>query len=106
MSFFDLFKRADINEGIERYRQETDAVLLDVRTEEEYGEGHIEGSINIPLPVIKNAKQHIKNMSVSIYTYCLSGARSSQAAAVLETMGYTKVTDIGGISGYRGKIVR
>lgn len=106
MSFLDLFKKADINEGLERYRQETDAVLLDVRTEEEYAEGHIEGSMNIPLPVIRTAKKKIKNMSVPIYIYCLSGARSRQAAEALKTMGYTKVMDIGGISGYRGKIVR
>lgn len=106
MSFLDIFKSTDINEGVEQYRKETDAVLLDVRTKEEYAEGHIEDSINIPLQVIENVKQRVKNTSVPIYTYCLSGARSRQAATALEKMGYVKVINIGGISGYRGKIVR
>ena len=49
MSFMDLFRRTDINEGVEQYKKEAGAVLLDVRTKEEYKEGHIEGSINVPL---------------------------------------------------------
>lgn len=106
MSFMDLFRRTDINEGVEQYKKEASAVLLDVRTKEEYKEGHIEGSINVPLQTIGNAKQHIKDISTPIYTYCLSGARSRQAAAALESMGYKKVINIGGIGGYRGKIVR
>ena len=46
MNFFNLFVRKDINEGIERYLKEENAVLLDVRTNEEYADGHIEGSVN------------------------------------------------------------
>ena len=106
MSFMDLFRRTYINEGVEQYKKEAGAVLLDVRTKEEYKEGHIEGSINVPLQTIGNANQHIKDISTPIYTYCLSGARSRQAAAALEAMGYKKVINIGGIGGYRGKIVR
>ena len=75
-------------------------------TAEEYKAGHIEGSINVPLQNIGSIKQLIENLSAPIYTYCLSGARSRQAAAALEAMGYKKVINIGGIGGYRGKIVR
>lgn len=106
MGFADLFQRTDINKGMEQYRSETDGILLDVRTREEYAEGHIESSINIPLQAIGNVTQHIQNKSVPIYTYCLSGARSRQASASLKAMGYTKVINIGGIHGYRGEIVR
>lgn len=106
MSFFNLFKTPDINQGIEKYKQEAEAVLLDVRTEEEYEQGHIENSINVPLHMIKNAKKYIKTDAVPIYVYCLSGARSSQAVAALKKMGYTNVINIGGINRYRGKIVR
>ena len=49
MNFFNLFVRKDINEGIERYLKEENAVLLDVRTNKEYAAGHIEGSINLPI---------------------------------------------------------
>ena len=45
MSIFNLFSRKDINEGVVQYRKEDNAVLLDVRTGEEFSEGHIEGSL-------------------------------------------------------------
>lgn len=106
MGFADLFQRTDINKGMEQYRSETDAILLDVRTKEEYAEGHIDGSINIPLQMIGNVTERIEDQSAPIYTYCLSGARSRQAAASLKAMGYTKVVNIGGIHRYRGEIVR
>lgn len=106
MSFFDLFRRTDINDGVEQYKNTEGAVLLDVRTPEEYREGHIEGSINIPLQTIGTVKQQIKNTATPIYTYCLSGSRSQQAVSMMKGMGYTKVINIGGINGYRGKIVR
>ena len=41
MGFFDLFKQSNISQGIEEYKRTDDAVLLDVRTPQEYQEGHI-----------------------------------------------------------------
>ena len=49
MSILDIFKSADINEGVKEFRADKSAVLLDVRSKEEYASGHIPGSINIPL---------------------------------------------------------
>ena len=43
-------------------------------------------------------------MDAAIFVYCQSGARSSRAARMLEIMGYSHVTDLGGISGYTGKL--
>ena len=48
MGFFDLFKQSNINQGIEEYKRTDDAVLLDVRTPQEYQEGHIPESKNVP----------------------------------------------------------
>lgn len=52
MGLFDFFKGPDFNEGIETYKNTKDAVLLDVRTQEEYLEGRVPGSWNIPLQEI------------------------------------------------------
>lgn len=41
-----------------------------------------------------------------LFVYCLSGVRSRQAAGLLRRMGYTDVTDLGGICNYRGKVVK
>ena len=106
MNFFNLFVRKDINEGIERYLKEENAVLLDVRTNEEYADGHIEGSINLPIAEIDRAGTVIADKDVPIYVYCRSGKRSERAAAYLKGNGYTKVNDIGGILSYKGKIIK
>ena len=54
MGFFDLFKQSNINQGIEEYKRTDDAVLLDVRTPQEYQEGHIPESKNVPLQQLDN----------------------------------------------------
>lgn len=106
MSFMDFLKRPDINKGVEEWRNTTNAVLLDVRTVDEYGQGHIDGSLNIPLQNIHTVKNNIPDLDKPIYVHCLSGARSAQATSVLKSMGYTNVTDIGGINSYLGKVVK
>lgn len=106
MSIFDLFKMPDINEGIKQYESIPNSILLDVRTKEEYLDGHIDGSINIPLDNLREVENVIKNKSTPIFVHCLSGSRSSSAVKGLQMIGYTNVTNIGGIAGYRGKVVR
>lgn len=106
MSLLNMFKRTDINAGVDEFRNTPNAALIDVRTKEEYKDGHIEGSINIPLQNIYSAQTVITDLDKPIFVHCLSGARSTQAASVLKSMGYKKVENIGGISAYRGKIVR
>ena len=81
-------------------------VLLDVRTPDEYRQGHIPGSKNVPLQSISKVADMIDNKSTPIFVHCLSGARSRQAAAILKQMGYTNVKNIGGISAYAGKVER
>lgn len=104
MGLLDFIKTEDINTGMLEFEQTTDAILLDVRTEEEYAAGHIPKSINIPLANIHVVAQMISNHDISLFVYCFSGARSSQAVAALKRMGYTKVKNIGGINQYRGKV--
>ena len=106
MSFFDLFKQPDVNRGVEEYQSTSGAVLLDVRTPEEYRRGHIPGSRNIPLQTIDSVSTVVENKGTPIFVHCLSGARSRQATAILQQMGYTKVKNIGGISAYAGKVER
>ena len=106
MSIFNIFSRKEINDGVEQYRKEDNAVLLDVRTEEEFSEGHIEGSLNLPIGEIDRAAVLITDKSTPIYVYCRSGNRSARAAAYLKGNGYASVYDIGGILSYKGKNVK
>lgn len=102
MGFFR--QQPDINQGVQAYGATPGAVLLDVRTPQEYRQGHIPGSENIPLQALEEAGRYPKD--TPIFVYCHSGSRSRQAAAMLGAMGYTQVKNIGGIAAYVGKVVR
>lgn len=105
MGIFRFFTGFDIHQGIEEYRT-TGGVLLDVRTQEEYREGYIPESKNLPLQEIGKAGEILPDKDMPVFVYCHSGARSGQAVEVLGRMGYTRVKNIGGIAAWRGKVER
>ncbi len=74
------------------------ASLIDVRTVEEYAEGHIDGSRNIPLADLNEKTDEIDS-SQPVVVYCRSGRRSAQAAELLAGRGYV-VHDLGAISSW------
>ncbi|MBQ8141167.1 MAG: rhodanese-like domain-containing protein [Clostridia bacterium] len=102
MGFFDFLKQPDVNQGVRNYKNTAGAVLLDVHTPEEYSEGHIPESKNVPLQALDKVRTVVENKDTELFVYCYSGARGRQATAALGQMGYTKVNNIGGISSYRG----
>ena len=104
MGLFDLFKRPDINQGVSEFNSVPGAVLVDVRTPQEYREGHIPGSRNIPLQEISRSEPKLGPKDTPLFLYCRSGARSAQAASILRHMGYTNITNIGGITAWKGSV--
>ena len=106
MGFLDFLKGPDINRGVQEYGAAPGAVLLDVRTPQEYGEGHIPGSVNAPLQSLSAGEALPSDQNAPLFVYCHSGARSSQAVRLLARRGYTNVKSIGGITAYRGKTER
>ena len=106
MGFFDFMKQPDINKGVAEYRNTGGAILLDVRTPQEYREGHIPGSKNVPLQQLDKIGSAADNKNIPLFVYCYSGSRSRQAASMLQHMGYTDVRNIGGIAAYSGKVER
>ena len=89
----DFKKLVDAKEG----------VLLDVRTPQEYSDGHIPGSINIDFHG-ENFKAELEKLdkSKTYDVYCRSGKRSASAAEVMEEMGFKKVVNLaGGIIGWQ-----
>ena len=93
---------ADIEGGLRAFRDAPGAVLMDVRTPEEYAAGHIPGSVNVPLDRLWN---YNGDADAPVFVYCRSGARSAQACALLQQMDYEAV-NIGGVEGYRGELER
>ena len=82
-------------------------IVVDVRTLEEYNEGHIPNAISVPLETIENeAEAKLKNKDALILVYCRSGRRSREAALKLIEKGYTNVIDFGGIQDWNGEVVK
>lgn len=106
MEIFKAFRMNDIHHGLAEYRQQTGALLLDVRTPEEYRQGHIPGSKNVPLQTIDKWDCLTENEDTPIYVYCHSGARSRQAVRLLNQMGHHNVTNLGGIICYQGELAQ
>ena len=86
------------------YRQDPQAVLLDVRTDEEYGEGHIPGSVHLELGRESELPRIAPDPRTPLYVYCRSGSRSESACRVFRGMGYPHVVNIGGILAWEGDI--
>ena len=96
------YKNITAAEVKEKLSSSKDIILLDVRTEAEYNQGHIPGSILIPVDELKNrALNELKDKNAAIIVYCRSGARSANASGILASLGYTNVYNmIGGIMGW------
>ena len=84
--------RTDLSyeEAMEIYKREN-AILIDVRTSEEYREKHIDEAINIPLYEIDNLKNEIIDKDKVILLYCKTGKRSKAAKEILMQNGYRNV---------------
>ena len=78
------------------------AILVDVRTQDEYNEGYIEGAILFPVSDINSntAQEYLPDKDAVIIVYCRSGNRSSQAAQKLKQLGYKNVYDLGSIDNW------
>ncbi len=73
------------------------AVLLDVRTADEFASEHIKDAQNISLQAIEGGALPDVAKDTTLYIYCRSGNRSAQVATLLREAGYTNVVDLGGI---------
>jgi rhodanese-related sulfurtransferase len=71
------------------------ALLLDVRTEGEYADGGIEGSVNIPIQELPGRMDELGDKGRPIVVYCQSGGRSAMAKRLLEGNGFETVHDLG-----------
>ncbi|HHT97077.1 MAG TPA: rhodanese-like domain-containing protein [Clostridiales bacterium] len=86
--------------------ENSDIIILDVRTLEEYNEGHIDGALLIPdYQLLDKAETVLTNPSATILVYCRSGRRSAIAAKNLADLGYSNIYDFGGILDWEYDIV-
>ena len=80
--------------------------IVDVRTAQEYANGHIPGAINIPVENIGSEKPaELTDADAQLIVYCRTGVRSKQASDRLVELGYQHVNDMGGIVDWNGDTV-
>jgi rhodanese-related sulfurtransferase len=100
------YSKITAKEAKEMMEDNSSVTILDVRTEEEYNTGHIEGALLIPdTEISEKAEEVLTDKSATILLYCRSGRRSALAAADLIELGYTNVYDFGGIIDWEYDIV-
>jgi len=93
-----VYQKISANDAKQIMDSGEEYILLDVRTEEEFAEGHIKGAILIPdYELADRAETELPNKDARILIYCRSGRRSANAANALIELGYTNVYDFGGI---------
>lgn len=86
---------------------ESDYIIIDARTDEEFAEGHIENAILIPeYEIADRAEKELPDKDQLILVYCRSGRRSKIASEELVKLGYTNVKEFGGIIDWPYEIVK
>ncbi len=86
--------------------QEDSIIIVDVRTQEEYDAGYIEGAVLIPdFDIETKAESLLPDKDATILVYCRSGRRSALAAQKLVELGYQNIYDFGGIIDWNYDIV-
>lgn len=98
------YRQVSSKEAAAMMEEETDYIILDVRTPEEYEEKHITGAVNLPNETIGTEEiAQLPDKEQLILVYCRSGNRSKQASKKLADLGYTNIIEFGGIKDWTGE---
>ena len=102
----NTYQHTTMEEAVTMMEEETEYIILDVRTAQEYSEKHIPGAINIANESIGTEDiPELPDKDQLILVYCRSGNRSKQASEKLVKLGYTNIVEIGGINSWPGETV-
>ena len=101
------YKQITQEEAKEMMTKNDGHIVVDVRRQDEYDEGHIPGAVLIPNESITDKQpEALPDLNQTILVYCRSGRRSKEASQKLADMGYTHVYEFGGINTWTGEVVK
>ena len=101
------YKQITQEEAKEMMAKDDGHIIVDVRRQDEYDEGHIPGAVLIPNESITDKRpEELPDLNQIILVYCRSGRRSKEASQKLADIGYTNVYEFGGINTWTGEIVK
>ena len=100
------YKMVSMTEGLEIAKNNPEAIIVDVRHDDEYKAGHIPGAVLLTMETItaETSAKVLPDKNQMILIYCRSGRRSKIAAQTLLELGYTNLIEFGGILDYKGKV--
>lgn len=102
----EAYVQITMDEAVQMMENESNYIILDVRTEAEYNAGHIPNAICIPNEtIVEDNITQLPDKEQRILVYCRSGNRSKQASEKLARFGYTNVYEFGGIIDWQGETV-
>lgn len=103
----NTYRQISMDTAVTMIQEEKGYIILDVRTAEEFADGHIPEAVNIPNEEIGTEEiVELPDKEQLILVYCRSGNRSKQASQKLADLGYTNVVEFGGIRDWTGEIVK
>ena len=99
------YKSLTHDEAIKMIRENPDAIVLDVRTADEYEKKHIPHALLVPLEEFQNGNfASLPDKNATILTYCWTGRRAQDAAQILVDNGYKNVYEFGGLVDWKGPL--
>lgn len=102
-----VYEQISAEKAKELMDNEKSVIILDVRTPEEYAEGHIPDAVNVPNETIDSEMpEELPDKDALILVYCRSGNRSVQASEKLAEIGYTNIKEFGGINDWPYEITK
>lgn len=91
-------RRISVDDFSEMIRKQFRPVILDVRSADEFNEGHVRGALHIPdYKIAEEIESKVPDKKTPVYIYCYSGARAGSAARQMRHLGYEEVHNMGGI---------
>lgn len=102
-AFFLLKRMSFVPEKTAREHLANGALVIDVRSPEEFRSGHVPAAVNIPLgELCDGVPNRVKDKNQTLLVHCLSGGRSAIAKQQLKAMGYTQVFNLGSLARAKG----
>ena len=102
----NTYTQIDQAEAASMMERDDGHIIVDVRRQDEYDEGHIPGAVCIPNESIPPAPELLCDKDRIILVYCRSGRRSKEAAQKLADLGYSNVYEFGGIIDWKGPVTK
>jgi len=92
--------RGDLRQQAHVLVETEHGLLLDVRSQEEFAEGHVQGAVNIPVQDLPRRLSEVGSKDRPVVVYCAAGPRASRATRLLTDAGFTRVLDLGAMSNW------